>query len=103
MSNAEQILNQLGGNKFVAITGAKVFTQGPGVLNFRLPSNFANNGINHVRVVLESNDTYCVRFSKIRGLNCKTIEECDGVYADGLRGLFTAVTGLETSLGTCGR
>ena len=80
-----------------------MFTQEQNAINFRLPANFANHGINHVRVVLESNDTYYVRFGKVRGLDFNTIKECDGVYADGLRSLFTAVTGLETSLGTCGR
>lgn len=103
MNSAQEILNQLGGNKFVVMTGAKNFTQEPNAINFQLPANFAKNGINHVRIVLEGNDTYYVRFAKVRGLDCKTIKECDGVYADGLRRLFTAITGLETSLGTCGR
>ncbi|HFN7312713.1 TPA: hypothetical protein ACHGUK_004268 [Escherichia coli] len=42
---ATEILNQLGGNRFIAMTGAKNFTcfdeNGESGLCFRLPSNFA--------------------------------------------------------------
>lgn len=100
---ANIILQTLGGGRFIAMTGAKLFTQDANALNFRLPANFANHGINHVRVTLEPSDTYSVRFGKVRGLNFKIVEERDDVYAEDLRRVFTSVTGLDTSLGTCGR
>ncbi|EIP9270516.1 hypothetical protein LT886_002400, partial [Salmonella enterica] len=50
---AVEILNQLGGNKFIAMTGAKNFVWlEKGGLIFKLPSNFARNGINLVRIKL---------------------------------------------------
>jgi len=69
MNSAQQILSQLGGNRFIAMTGAKMFTQDQNALNFRLPANFANQGINHVRIELNGNDLYDIRFGKVRGLN----------------------------------
>jgi hypothetical protein len=34
-------------------------------LTFRLPANFANGGINYVRISLEPSDTYTVRFARL--------------------------------------
>lgn len=103
MEIANNILATLGGNRFIVMTGAKLFTASKDTLNFRLPANFAKQGINHVSITLDPSDTYSVRFGKIRGLNFKPMQEFSDVYADGLRELFTSVTGLEVSLGTCGR
>jgi len=104
MSNlmvAGEILNQLGGNKFLVMTGAKNLTGTPDSLSFRLPStrDFVRDGINGVRITLEANDTYTVTFFKIRGVNLKTVAVVDGVYNDMLRDIFTRYTGLETSMG----
>jgi hypothetical protein len=33
----QEILRQLGGNKFIAMTGAKNFVAGDGILAFRIP------------------------------------------------------------------
>ncbi|EFE7250305.1 hypothetical protein F9V24_27190, partial [Escherichia coli] len=61
---ATEILNQLGGNRFIAMTGAKNFTcfdeNGESGLCFRLPSNFAMKGINLVKIKLTFSDTYLV-------------------------------------------
>jgi hypothetical protein len=99
------ILAQLGGNKFVAMTGARVLighnaepaAQRLGGLSFKIGSG-AKDGITHVRVFLMSSDTYTVEFLKIRGVSCKTVSEHSMVYADQLRKLFTEATGFETSL-----
>lgn len=103
MNSAHTILETLGNNRFIAMTGAKSFVGDSKSLQFRLPANFAKNGINHVTITLDPSDTYSVRFGKLRGLNFKSISEYSGIYCDGLRPLFTSVTGLDTSLGTCGR
>ncbi|EES0484193.1 hypothetical protein ACN662_005697, partial [Escherichia coli] len=64
---ATEILNQLGGNRFIAMTGAKNFAyfdeDGECGLSFRLPSKFAMNGINLVKIKLTFSDTYQVTFS----------------------------------------
>ncbi len=61
-SVATEILRQLGGNRFIVMTGAKSFSyfdeNGECGLTFRLPSNFAMKGINLVKIKLDFTDTY---------------------------------------------
>ena len=97
---ATTILEQLGGGKFRAMTGAKDFTTDGQNLGFRLPARFAAKGITHVRITLTPADLYRVEFFKIRGVNVTTVSDFDGIYAETLRELFTRETGLDTSLGT---
>lgn len=102
---AQTILEQLGGNKFVAMTGSKNFCAHSearefhklGGLSFKIGSG-ARDGITHVRVFLMSNDTYTVEFLKIRGVKVKTVAEVAMVYADNLRAVFTECTGFEVTL-----
>lgn len=106
MNVAQIILAQLGGSRFVAMTGAKnLIATGQdekqlGALSFRLPRGFAKNGINYVRVTLDFDDTYTVLFAKFntRSYEVKKVSEFSGVYNDMLRELFTSETGLHTSL-----
>jgi hypothetical protein len=101
MNTATTILQQLGGQRFIAMTGAKNILGGAAELQFHLPAKFAAKGINAVRVELTANDDYRVKFYKIgRGLKCAIVAEFDGIYANQLRDVFTATTGLQTSLGT---
>lgn len=95
-----EILEQLGGNKFRSMTGAKDFVSTRDGLRFRLPSNFARDGINLVQITLDASDTYTVKFMRMRGREVHTIAERSGVYNDNLRDVFTSVTGLHTSLGS---
>ena len=97
-SIAEIIAHQLGGSKFVAMTGAKGFGSFNNGLTFRLPSNFAKDGINAVRITLEANDTYTMDFMKVRGTNVKDIAQATMVYFDQLQSTFTEYTGLETRI-----
>jgi hypothetical protein len=98
MTIATEILNQLGGNKFVAMTGAKNLMADNNSLQFKLPTKFAKNNINFVRVTLDPSDTYTVQFFNYRGLNLKKIEEASSVYCDQLQDIFTSVTGLDCTL-----
>ncbi|MBB6143698.1 hypothetical protein HNQ77_001647 [Silvibacterium bohemicum] len=50
------------------MTGAKFVLAQPNALSFQLPSNFARNGINRVRVELNGQDLYDVTFLRCRGL-----------------------------------
>ena len=96
---AQTILSQLGGRKFIAMTGAKSFVGGSDMLMFALPARFAKDGINKVRITLTPADEYKVEFMKIIGTKpVKTIAEVDGVYADNLQRIFTSHTGLDTRL-----
>jgi hypothetical protein len=102
MSNlqvANTILEQLGGRRLMAMTGAKNFIGSEDALSFRLPSNFAKDGINAVRVQLMADDTYTVCFSKVRGTAVKVVSIDHMVYCDMLQDLFMSKTGLATRLG----
>lgn len=96
---ANTILQQLGGQQFIAMTGAKYFLAGPKTLSFQLPANFARNRINHVRITLDSDDTYSVFFGRARGAHYTVVSQRQTVYADGLQRIFRDQTGLDTSLG----
>lgn len=92
------ILAQLGGNRFIAMTGARDLVRNDNALSFKLPRG-ARNGINYVTVVLTPADLYNVTFYKMtRGLNVHTISAAEGVYADKLQATFMAATGLDTHL-----
>lgn len=96
MSNqvADTILQQLGGNKFIAMTGAKSFIGSDDSLKFKIP------GGQIIEVSLNGDDTYTLtvgRFNK-KALEVKYSQVLNRVYADQLTEIFTHVTGLEVSL-----
>ncbi len=102
---AKTILSQLGGNKFTTMTGAKnllSLSDGSGGLSFKLPNKFAKNGINYVKIILNSNDLYDIEFGKIimkkYDYKYDVIKSVNDVYADQLQEIFTDVTGLDTHL-----
>lgn len=98
---ANTILEQLGGGKFRAMTGAHTFTGYDKALSFRLPGGggFCKAGINFVKVQLNAEDTYDVTFVRLRGVKYTIVAERKSIYADQLREVFTRETGLDTSLG----
>lgn len=100
MSIASVILEQLGGRRFIVMTGAKnLFAVDGNALSFQLPGKgFAREGINHVWVELSADDTYKISFGRFWGTRYKVLKTLTGVYCDQLRDVFTDVTGLETSL-----
>ena len=98
MKVANEILRQLGGNRFIAMTGARMFVGSEDSLSFSIPGNITKNHFNKVRIVLKPTDTYTVSFFKIRGVHIDMISERTMVYADNLRDVFTNFTGLDTHL-----
>jgi hypothetical protein len=92
------ILRQLGGNRFITMTGAKNFLTGGKDLTFRIPGNITKNGVNVVKIVLDPSDTYTVTFSKLRGIKLTPVSTHEDVYCDNLRDVFETNTGLRTSL-----
>lgn len=98
------IINQLGGRKFTAMTGAKDFSSLSDLgVQFKIGRN--EKKVNTVTISLdEATDTYSMKFEKIT-LNRKTfdvkrklISSCDLIYADMLQDVFTEETGMYTSL-----
>lgn len=98
MNTAHTILEQLGGQRFIAMTGARDFVDCGDTLRFKLPRGFAGRGINLVSIKLEANDTYTVLFQRYRKLHVATVETVENVYADTLRRTFTTHTGLDCTL-----
>lgn len=98
----QTILQQLGGNRFVAMTGATSFSAGdfgdnkPG-LSFKLPGG---KGV----IITLSNDLYDLKvirsgyFRKDRWTDTKILGSAQHVDVESLRPTFTRLTGLHTSL-----
>lgn len=100
MTVANTILEQLGGNKFIAMTGARNLTGSDNSLSFRLPGagGFCKQGINAVKITLTAMDDYIVEALRIRGSKIAPVAYREGVYCDTLRETFETMTGLRTSL-----
>lgn len=107
-SVANTIINQLGGNKFIVMTGAKNFIALENGVKFNIGRN--NSKANTVTITLNSLDLYDVIFSKFTPFkfNVKTmtareekneiVKTYDSCYSDMLQDVFTSVTGLYTHL-----
>lgn len=108
MRVADIILQQLGGNKFLVMTGANHLVSDGNTLRMQLPKN--SSKANRLHITLEADDTYTVRFFRYTAgkLNKKTytwtedkmeeIKTVEGVYCDMLQDIFTQVTGMCTHL-----
>jgi hypothetical protein len=99
MSNltvAKIILSQLGGNKFVAMTGAKNLAGDEKSLSMRIGRNSSNS--NYMKITLNSMDMYDIRFSRIVKYQEKNIKEYNNVFNDMLTDIFTKHTGMYTRL-----
>lgn len=96
---ATTILQQLGGNKFIAMTGAKNLSGDEAGLNFKIGRN--KSKATHVRINYnQGQDLYQVRFIQFNSKSCELVDlkVLEGVYADMLQEIFTDFTGLATSL-----
>ena len=102
---AKTIFKQLGGNRFVVMTGAKNFYTNGNDLCFSFGKNASK--ANRLQIVLDSDDTYTMKFIKFSGgrvtnnfewiePRVEVLKEISGVYFDMLQELFTEYTGLYT-------
>lgn len=96
MASAKEILNQLGGNKFIAMTGSKEFIDMGDGLKMKLTTNKIKAQYLYIQIL--QNDTYKMTFAKISKMQWFVISETSGVYADMLQSVFTEKTGLKTRL-----
>lgn len=97
---ADDIFRQLGGNRFVMMTGAKNIAGGRNHLQFKLPK--AKDSINFVKITLNGWDTYDIEFGRTRMIKgeytYKVVHSVEGIYNDQLQEIFTRYTGLYTKL-----
>lgn len=97
MQVAQTILNQLGGNKFVAMIGSKNFLASENYLRMNLTRNKAK--AKWLKITLNGNDLYTMDFfTADKECNIKTKVKFEDVYCDQLQSFFTEATGLYTSL-----
>ena len=95
-ADAQTILNQLGGNRFLAMTGASQLVDMGDGLKMKLPRNASK--CNQFMIQLLEDDTYRVTFATYRKLEFKVKKQFDGIYFDQLQEIFTRETGMYTSL-----
>ncbi len=107
---AATILNQLGGNRFIAMTGAKNFLATGDGLRFSIGRNASK--ANRVEIKLNGLDLYDIEFVKYTPSKLKvnhkagtaewvdekrvTVKTYEDIYCDQLQELFTETTGLYT-------
>jgi hypothetical protein len=98
MTVAKTILEQLGGRRFLVMTGAKNLTATDTSLSFRVNGRTASGAVNGVRIVLTPMDTYTVETLYTRGSSRRVVATEENVYCDVLAAVFTRLTGLDTKL-----
>ena len=100
MEVATEILNQLGGRRFIAMTGAKNLIGDKNSLSMHLPRN--KSGAKYLKIELTQADDYTLTFQTqktVAGqMTFPVVETCEGVYCNNLKQVFTSITGLYTSL-----
>lgn len=101
---AATIVEQLGGNKFLAMTGAKNLVRCDEKKYLQMDLTRNMGGVNRLQITLNANDTYTMKFYR-HSYSRKNFQwtvsnekEYAGVYCDMLRDIFTKVTGQYTSL-----
>jgi len=94
----KQTLQQLGGNRFIAMTGAKnlAVDKSKNELHMKIMRN--SKGISHVRIRLTSMDLYDMEFLQVRAGRIKIKSKEKGVYGDQLGKMFKKNTGLNVRL-----
>ena len=111
-----EIYNQLGGNRFTAMTGSKIkyYDYNKGGYIFLMVELTKNQSkAKYLKIQYNSSDLYDLEFSRIsrtltplaKELGIKvydeeqvTIVKMDDVYGEDLQAMFTQVTGLSTRL-----
>ena len=92
-----ETLKQLGGNRFIMMTGAKHFGVGPNGMSFKIGRN--SKRVNHVTIDLDrGRDLYNMKFDWVTIKGIKNKKTLKGVYADQLAKAFEKYTGMYTSL-----
>jgi len=97
MSVAKTILEQLGGNQFCMMTGAKNLVDCGDALAMRIGRNSSNS--NYLKITLNMMDLYDMEFCKLTRMGeKKSVKEYNNVYNDMMTDIFTKHTGMYTSL-----
>ena len=90
------LLKQLGGNRFIAMTGAKGFAFSDKYMSFKIGRN--SKGINFVRIGHNAKDLYDMEFGFVSVKGIKVKKKVKDVYADMLGTMFKKYTGMNVRL-----
>ena len=97
MTVAKTILEQLRGNKFRVMTGAKSFMGFADGLAMKIGRNSSNS--NYLKITLNAMDLYDMEFAKVTRMGeKKSVKEYSDVYNDMLTEIFESHTGMYTKL-----
>ena len=92
MTIAQTIIDQIGGSRFIAMTGANTFCAFPDGVSFMIPRN--KSGANRCMITLTDDDLYDVEFGRLIAMKYKIKETHSGIFFDMLGEVFTRTTGL---------
>lgn len=99
---ATTILEQLGGRRFIAMTGAHSFVGDGDALIMTVSGQSKTGKVSRLKIELAASDTYTMTaygMTKIDGmLGVVERYKCEGLYFDNLATAFEEATGLRTSL-----
>jgi hypothetical protein len=96
METAKNIIEQIGGNRFMTMTGATIVTHAKDGIVMKIGRNKIK--ANMLEIKVNSNDTYTMKFFKLSGVNFKEIKQIKDVFCSMLVEVFETETGLVTSL-----
>ena len=99
MEVAQTILAQLGGKKFIVMTGSRNFVYSKNTLTFKVPANITKGKGQSVRITLNGMDLYDLELFKIRKFEPVIIGKEENIQAEDLQASFTRLTGLDTRMG----
>jgi hypothetical protein len=94
---AEKILAALGGNKFIAMTGAKNLISTKTSLEFNIPKNKSKANKVEVRYIA-GQDLYVINFYRFKMPMLTLLESFKDLQGNQLKSVFTSYTGLHTTL-----
>lgn len=95
---ANIIFRQLGGSRFLAMTGAQSLVDRGNGLSMTLPASMTKGRVNRLTITLAGDDTYTVETARFRKLDLIVQERCEGIYVDMLHETIREMTGLATRL-----
>lgn len=95
---AEALLDQLEARRFLITTGACDLVATAQGLQFKLPANLAEDGVNMIRVELNVLDTYDVIAGRWSRQEFKEQARESMIYGEDLQRAFTRLTGLNTHI-----
>jgi hypothetical protein len=95
---AETILEQLGGRRFILMTGARNFVYSETSLYFSIGKNMSESNFVQIEYNFDKDLYNMIFMRKYRNSDTKELERYEELYFDDLERFFTDYTGLRTTL-----